>query len=82
MPGRADVTALLTRHYHGLAARDTQSLRWKEFLGCSAFEHARLARLCGLRGPWVLLWGWRPALSRRLRARGACALRRLRTKLA
>ncbi|MCH3703194.1 nitrogen fixation protein NifQ, partial [Campylobacter lari] len=38
--GREDVTALLTRHYPGLVARNTQNLRWKKFLAYSAFEHA------------------------------------------
>ncbi|CUJ47710.1 nitrogen fixation protein NifQ [Achromobacter xylosoxidans] len=39
---RDDVTALLTRHYPGLVARNTQNLRWKKFLAYSAFEHAGL----------------------------------------
>lgn len=40
LTGREDVTALLTRHYPGLVARNTQNLRWKKFLAYSAFEHA------------------------------------------
>jgi len=42
LKGRDDVTALLTRHYPGLVARNTQNLRWKKFLAYSAFEHAGL----------------------------------------
>jgi nitrogen fixation protein NifQ len=40
--GREDITALLTRHYPGLVARNTQNLRWKKFLAYAAFEHADL----------------------------------------
>ena len=40
--GREDVTALLTRHYPGLVARNTGNLRWKKFLAYSACEHAGL----------------------------------------
>lgn len=40
--GREDVTALLTRHYPGLVARNTHNLRWKKFLAYSAFEYAGL----------------------------------------
>lgn len=42
LTGREDVTALLTRHYPGLAARNTRNLRWKKFLAYSACEHAGL----------------------------------------
>lgn len=42
MAGRQDVTALLTRHYPELAARNTSNLRWKKFLAYSAFAHAGL----------------------------------------
>lgn len=42
LAGREDVTALLTRHYPGLVARNTANLRWKKFLAYSACEHAGL----------------------------------------
>lgn len=42
LTGREDVTALLTRHYPGLVARNTANLRWKKFLAYSACEHAGL----------------------------------------
>ena len=42
LSGREDVTALLTRHYPGLVARNTGNLRWKKFLAYSAFAHAGL----------------------------------------
>ena len=42
LSGRDDVTALLTRHYPGLVARNTGNLRWKKFLAYSAFAHAGL----------------------------------------
>ncbi|MGE4436994.1 nitrogen fixation protein NifQ [Achromobacter sp.] len=42
LSGREDVTALLTRHYPGLVARNSRNLRWKQFLAYSAFEHAGL----------------------------------------
>ena len=32
LSGREDVTALLTRHYPGLAARNVRNLRWKQYL--------------------------------------------------
>ena len=54
LSGREDVTALLTRHYPGLAARNVRNLRWKQYLAYAACEHAGLppaARLSGLRGP-------------------------------
>ena len=55
LSGREDVTALLTRHYPGLAARNVRNLRWKQYRpmppanmpGC----RRRRARLSGLRGP-------------------------------
>lgn len=40
LSGREDVTALLTRHYPGLVARNVRNLRWKQFLAYSAREHA------------------------------------------
>lgn len=42
LTGREDVTALLTRHYPELVARNTRNLRWKKFLAYSACEHAGL----------------------------------------
>ena len=42
LDGRENVTALLTRHYPGLVARNTGNLRWKKFLAYSACEHAGL----------------------------------------
>ncbi|WZB72733.1 nitrogen fixation protein NifQ [Achromobacter xylosoxidans] len=39
---REDVTALLTRHYPGLAARNVRNLRWKQYLAYAACEHAGL----------------------------------------
>lgn len=42
LTGREDVTALLTRHYPRLVARNTRNLRWKQFLAYSACEHAGL----------------------------------------
>ncbi|MGY6272565.1 nitrogen fixation protein NifQ [Achromobacter denitrificans] len=40
LSGREDVTALLARHYPGLAARNVRNLRWKQFLAYSARELA------------------------------------------
>ncbi|MGE8658076.1 MAG: nitrogen fixation protein NifQ [Achromobacter sp.] len=40
--GREDITALLTRHYPDLVARNTRNLRWKQFLAYAAFAHAGL----------------------------------------
>lgn len=42
LSGREDVTALLTRHYPGLAARNVRNLRWKQYLAYAACEHAGL----------------------------------------
>ncbi|MDT4846629.1 NifQ [compost metagenome] len=42
LSGREDITALLARHYPGLAARNVRNLRWKQFLAYSAHEHAGL----------------------------------------
>ncbi len=43
LDGRDDVTAILTRHYPDLVARNVEGLRWKKFLAQQlAVEHGRV----------------------------------------